>query len=345
MITPRLAHLAILVLLTTAILAGCGSSAATSHQSTGNVAAAAAVQSASILLDWYPNSDHGGLYTAIREGYFTQHHVAPVVRVPSNSTGQISLVAANRADFAITYETDLLAARAKGLPVRSVMCIMQHPLDTVMTLRSSGITRPRQRVGGSVGMAGSPSDMPIVASMTRHDGASIDAPKMVNLGYSLLAAQPAKTVDPVVGVYWTWERIQAEMRGDPVNVMRVEKWGAPNYCELVLVANEKTISSRPTLVRGVVQSMQHGYARAEAHPTLAWQSLLAGDGTLRKQKALVTHSVVLLRGAVLDAPTIGYGNAAQWRRYAAWLATNHMISRPVNADAAFTNSFLAPNIR
>jgi putative hydroxymethylpyrimidine transport system substrate-binding protein len=155
----------------------------------------------------------------------------------------------------------------------------------------------------------------------------------------------AKKVDAVVGVYWTWERIQAEMRGDPVNVMRVERWGAPNYCELILITNQKTIQSSPALVRGVVQAMQHGYAEAEAHPALAWNALVTGDASLRKQKSLVTQSIVLLRGAVLDAPTIGYQNGAQWRTYAAWLMKNKMLSKPANVQAAFTNQFLAPRVR
>jgi ABC-type nitrate/sulfonate/bicarbonate transport system substrate-binding protein len=327
-------------------IAGCGSAGSAHHSPTGTVSLGVpAAQATSLLLDWYPNSDHGGLYTALREGYFARRHVTPAIRVPSNATGQIELVAAGKAGFAITYETDLLAARARGLPVQSVMCIMQHPLDTVMTLQSSGITRPRQLVGRTVGMAGSPSDIPLVSSMMQHDGASISNTKMVNVGYNLLPSLLSKKVDAVVGVYWTWERIQAEMRGIRVNVMRVERWGVPNYCELVLVTNTRTIATNPGLVRSMVQAMQGGYADAEAHPLLAWRSLVTADATLRKQKALVTRSIVLLRGAVLDAPTIGYQNPTQWRTYAAWLAAHRMIAKPVNAQVAFTNRFLAPHVK
>jgi putative hydroxymethylpyrimidine transport system substrate-binding protein len=162
-------------------------------------------------------------------------------RVPSNTSAQIQLVAAGSADFGITYETDLLIARARHIPVRSVMCIMQHPLDTVMALKSSGITRPRDLQGKRVGMAGSPSDIPIVTAMVQHDHGSMDKVRMITVAYDLLTALLAKKVDAVVGVYWTWEAIQAREKGYPVNVMRVEKWGVPNYCELVLIASEKTI--------------------------------------------------------------------------------------------------------
>lgn len=311
------------------LLAGCGSSTST-------------MQNASMVLDWYPNSDHGGLFTAIRQGYFSRRHITMTAHVPSDTSAQIKLVAAGHADFGISYETDLLAARAQGIPVRSVMCIMQHPLDTVMSLRSSGITRPHDLAGKTVGMAGSPSDTPIVSAMMADDHASISQTHMVNVGYSLLPALFTKRVDAVVGVYWTWEAIQARMKGHPVNVLRVEKWGVPNYCELVLVASEQTVKTRPAFVRDTVQAMQEGYAYAEAHPEYAWEALHAQDRTL--DRALVLQSLQLLRPVVTDAPTIGNQDRAQWHHYAAWLYANKLISAPVDASKAFTNRFLQPGV-
>jgi putative hydroxymethylpyrimidine transport system substrate-binding protein len=276
-------------------------------------------------------------------GYFQRNRIAATAHVPSDTSAQIRLVAAGKADFGFSYETDLLAARAHHIPVQSVMCVMQHPLNTVMALRSSGITRPRQLEGKTVGMAGSPSDIPIVSAMVTHDGGSIDRVRMVNVGYNLLPALLAKRVDAVVGVYWTWEAIQAREKGYPVNVLRVEKWGVPNYCELVLVASEKTVQTRKAYVRDVVQALQEGYAYAEAHPGAAWQALQGKASGLNH--TLVVDSLKLLAPVVTDAPTVGYQNGQQWRKYAAWLARNKLIDAPVNANAAFTNQFLRPGVK
>src|SRR5947209_4448639 len=119
--------------LASTVVSGCGASSAT-HAS--HIGRAPVTRSATVMLDWYPNSDHGGLYTAIRRGYFARNGIVPSAKVPTGSTSAIQLVAAGHADFGISYETDLLAARAQHIPVRSVMCIMQHPLNTVMTLKS-----------------------------------------------------------------------------------------------------------------------------------------------------------------------------------------------------------------
>ncbi|HZU14415.1 MAG TPA: ABC transporter substrate-binding protein [Chloroflexota bacterium] len=328
------------LLLILVLLAGCGKAA-----SNGKAVApeTAPPRPATIMLDWTINSDHGGLYTAIQRGYFARNHIAAAPKVPSSSTSQIQLVAAGQANFGISYETDLLAARAQHIPVRSVMCIMQHPLNTVMALKSSGITRPRQLAGKTIGMAGSPSDIPIVSAVMRHDGASIKEARMVNVGYNLLPALLSRRVDAVVGVYWTWEAIQARMKGYPVNVMRVERWGVPNYCELVLVASERTIRAQPIFVREVVQSLQQGYADAAAHPLAAWTALHRADAAL--SRPLVLRSLELLGPVETDATTVGYQDPRQWEAYAAWLWANHMISRPVAADVAYTNQFLQPHVR
>src|SRR5438270_10998780 len=93
--TPRVAAMYTLLAL---VLAGWGgqSSAARSVE-VGSVSGARAVQAASIVLDWYPNSDHGGLYTAMQRGYFAQRGITVSPHVPSNTGAQIRLVAAGRA--------------------------------------------------------------------------------------------------------------------------------------------------------------------------------------------------------------------------------------------------------
>jgi ABC-type nitrate/sulfonate/bicarbonate transport system substrate-binding protein len=325
-------------------LAGCGAgSNAAKSIDTGSVSGAPAVQAASIVLDWYPNSDHGGLYTAMQRGYFAKRGVTVTPRVPSDTSAQIRLVAAGRAAFGFSYETDLLAARAHHVPVQSVMCIMQHPLDTVMSLKSAHITRPRDLIGKRIGMAGSPSDAPLVSAMMKHDGAPPSGAHLVNVGYNLLPALLSKRVDAIVGVYWTWEAIQAQMKGHPVSTMRVEQWGVPNYCELVLVASDSVILTQPALVRNTVQALQQGYAYAESHPQEAWNALHAADKTL--DRGLVLRSLQLLRPVVTDAPTIGEQNGAQWRYYARWLTANKLISGDPDAAHAFTNRFLRANVR
>src|SRR5947209_19106322 len=72
-----------------------------------------AMRHVDLVLDWYPNSDHGGIYTAIQQGFLAHRRIDLTARVPSDTSAQISLVAAGHADFGISYETDLLDERAQ----------------------------------------------------------------------------------------------------------------------------------------------------------------------------------------------------------------------------------------
>ena len=67
-----------------------------------------------LWLDWYPNSDHAGIYVALARGYYTRAGLAVSVRVPSGASDALQLVAHGSGDIAISYETEVLLARASA---------------------------------------------------------------------------------------------------------------------------------------------------------------------------------------------------------------------------------------
>ena len=140
--------------------------------------------------------------------------------------------ARTRTSSASSYQVGVLLARAQDVPVVSIAGIVQHPLNSVMALQESGITRPRDLVGRTVGYPGIATDPPLLKTMLEFDGvppeeaqAVVDG--MVNVGYDLVPALISKRVDAIVGGYWTHESISAENQGFPLTVMRMEKYGVP----------------------------------------------------------------------------------------------------------------------
>src|SRR5690348_11155640 len=70
-----------------------------------------------LWLDWYPNADHAGIYVALAKGYYRRAGLNVAVRVPSGASDALQLVAHGSGDIAISYETEVLLARASGIPV------------------------------------------------------------------------------------------------------------------------------------------------------------------------------------------------------------------------------------
>lgn len=296
-----------------------------------------------ILLDWTPNTDHTGLYAALARGDFRRAGVAPSIVVPSNPGAALEEVAAGKADFAVSYEPDVLLARAQGVPVVSVMALVDRPLNTILSLRSSGITSAADLRHKRIGITGVPSDYAVVDAVLAHAGIPRSQVTLVRVGYSLLPSLLRHRVDAVEGVYWTWEAVQLSQQGYKVNVLHLDKSGVPTYDELVLVTSTALAKNDAALVSRVVGVVQRGYAYAAAHPVAAGQDLLKETHGL--SPSLVRASLRLLAPAFdTGVPTVGYQNAVAWNVYMRWMVRNHLLTRPVAIDQAMSDRFLRPHV-
>ena len=112
--------LALCALLCTVALAACGEKTETVSPS------AAHSQTLRLMLDWFANADHVGLYHALAEGDFARAGLHVKVQAPSDPSLPLKLVQAGTVDLAISYEPELLLARDKNLPLVSVAALVQR---------------------------------------------------------------------------------------------------------------------------------------------------------------------------------------------------------------------------
>ena len=292
-----------------------------------------------VALDWYPNANHAGLFLAQQRGYFAAEGLAVELYTPADPTVVLQTVGAGKDTFGISYQTDLLLARAQGVPVVSVAALVQRPLMGVMSLEDHGITRPRDLVGKTVGYPGIPSQEAFLATMLESDGARPEDVELVNVGFDLVPAVVSGRVDAVMGAYWTHETILAAREGYPVDLMRVEDWGVPPYYELVLTASEETVRQRPDTIRAFLRAMQQGYADAIADPEAAIAALASASPEL--DRAVEAEGLALLAPAWTDGvTTFGTQAPERWRAYAAWMVERNLIPPELDVAAAFTTALL-----
>src|SRR3954451_5825303 len=140
----RLVPLALLLAL--AVLAGCGEKKETVTPSGS--------KQVELLLDYFPNADHAGIYSAQAAGYFKQAGLDVKIRQPSDPAAPIKQVAAGRVDLAVSYEPEVLRARDQGLHVTSVAALVRTPLTSIISLPRAHIRRPKDLDGKRVGTAG-----------------------------------------------------------------------------------------------------------------------------------------------------------------------------------------------
>jgi putative hydroxymethylpyrimidine transport system substrate-binding protein len=306
----------------------------------GKQALAQELETISVALDWYPNANHAGLYLAQERGYYAEERLAPEFYTPSDPTTVLQTVGAGRDDFGISYQTDILLARAAGVPVVSVLALVQAPLQGIMVLADSGITRPRDLVGKTVGYPGIPSQEAFLATMLEDDGATMDDVDLVNIDFNLVPGLISGQVAASLGAFWTHEPILAEQEGYPTSFLKVDDWGVPPYYELVIAASEDTISERLELVERFLRATRRGYEDAIADPAAGIAALRAASPDL---DVAVEEAGIALLVPVWSAGNAPFGTqtAARWDDYAAWMVERRLIPDDLDVAAAWRGD-LAP---
>lgn len=296
-------------------------------------------QEVTVALDWYPNANHAGLFLGQARGYFAAAGLKLNVYTPSDPTTVLQTVGAGKDTFGISYQTDVLLARAQGVPVVSVAALVQHPLLAVMTRQESGITRPADLVGKTVGYPGIPSQEAFLATMLETDGASLDDITLINVSFNLVPTLISGQADAVMGAYWTHETILAEREGYPVDILRVEDWGVPDYYELVLVAGESTIDEQGGMVTSFLGALQRGYGDAANDESAALDAL--ADAYEAIDREVETEGLRLLKPEWTDGVAVfGEQSAARWSDYAAWMKSRELIPADLDEAAAYTTALL-----
>jgi putative hydroxymethylpyrimidine transport system substrate-binding protein len=299
-------------------------------------------QSLTVMLDWFPNADHVGIYRAIQEGDFTRAGLKVHIQIPTDPATPLQLLAAGKVDVAISYEPEVLLARNQGAPVASIGAIVQEPLTSIVSLGSKHITSPAALRGKRVGDAGIPYQHAYLETILARAHVPASSVKEINVGANLVPAMISGRVDATLGAYWNYEAIELAQDGKHPNVIRVEDAGVPDYDELVLVARESEIASRANVLRRFVQALARGYESVRSNPQAGVNALVSANPSLdtKLQLASVRATLPAFFPAKAGEPW-GWQDPVQWKAYGDWMLSNHLISTPSAVADASTNELLA----
>jgi putative hydroxymethylpyrimidine transport system substrate-binding protein len=330
-------RLAVLIVPVLALaVAGCGEK---QEPVTGT---ASATQQFTLMLDWFPNADHAGIYQALAEGDFSKAGLDVHIQVPSDPASPLKLLAAGKIDAAISYEPEVLLARNQDLPLVSVAALVQRPLTSIVSIGSKHITSPANLKGKRVGTAGIPYQHAYLTTILAHAGVPQSSVKEINVGDNLVPAMLSGRVDATLGAFWNYEAIQlAQLKKHP-NVIHMEQVGVPTYNELVVVVRKDTIVNHPDVVRRFVQALARGYESVRRDPQAAVNNLVKASSGLdpKLQLASVKATLPAFFPSNPSNPW-GWQDPNQWTAYGQWMLKNHLISNPNAVLDASTNELLA----
>jgi putative hydroxymethylpyrimidine transport system substrate-binding protein len=210
--------------------------------------AMAETEKLTVLLDWFVNPDHAPLILAREKGYFDEAGLEVELLAPADPNDPPKLVAAGKADIAVSYQPQLHLQAAAGLPLVRIGTLVATPLNSLVVLEDGPIRAIADLKGKKVGFSVGGFEDALLSAMLAKAGLSLADVELVNVNWSLSPSLVAGHVDAVIGAFRNFELNQMELIGRPGRAFFVEEEGVPAYDELILVANAKDLK-RPALAR------------------------------------------------------------------------------------------------
>lgn len=292
--------------------------------------ASMADQKLALMLDWFPNVDHLPIYVAQENGYFKDAGISVDIISPSETADALKLAASGNVDLAVSYQPQTIIAADRGLELKVVAPLVVHPLTTLLFLPDKGIDHPRDLSGKKIGYT-VPGLMDVLLdAFAAINGIENYTP--VNVGFTILPSLVSNKVDAVMGPFKTYETVGMAQHGYQAAFFELEKWGIPDYEELIFVCGPGVLKDKSAAVNGFVGALEKAFAFVAAQPDTSLSLYLSA--VPQADKAIETDAFALTRPYF--AKKLGHDPAA-WQAFADFSLKYGLIQNKVDTARLIHN--------
>ena len=232
-----------------------------------------------LMLDWFVNPDHGPIVIAEEKGFFADEGLEVEVIAPADPADPPKMVAAGRADLAVTYQPQLHLQVQEGLPLVRVGTLIATPLNCLLVLDDGPVKTIADLEGRKVGFSVAGVEEALLTAVLAKGGLTLDDVELVNVNWSLSPALMARQVDAVIGAYRNFELNQMAIEGVPGRCFYLEEEGLPSYDELIYVANPERMDK--AVISRFLAATERATEYIVNHPEESWETFAATAPELR----------------------------------------------------------------
>ncbi|MGF1630318.1 MAG: ABC transporter substrate-binding protein [Kiloniellaceae bacterium] len=240
-------------------------------------APAAANDKLTLVLDWFVNPDHGPIVIAQERGYFAEQGLEVEVIAPADPSDPPKMVAAGRADLAVSYQPQLHLQVHEGLPLMRVGTLVATPLNCLLVLRDGPIETLADLKGRRIGFSVAGVEEALLGAMLAPHDVTLEDIELINVNWSLSPALMSRQVDAVIGAFRNFELNQLEIEGVAGRCFYPEEEGVPAYDELIYVANPETMDEGQ--IARFLAATEKATQYIVNHPEASWEIF---SGTARE---------------------------------------------------------------
>jgi NitT/TauT family transport system substrate-binding protein len=319
------------------------------------MAASTPVEAATRLrfqLDWRLEGSYAAFFLAKAKGYFQQEGLDVTIDAGSGGAGTISRVAAGTYDMGIGEMGSLVEFISQHLDdpqaqIRAVSIFYDTTPATVFALRKSGIVRPADLVGRTLGAPVADTGRktwPIFAAAV---GLPVDAVKWQSIDPALRETSLIRgDVDAITGFYHTVvpNLLARGVAKDDIVALRYADNGVPLYGS-ALIVSAAFLRNEPQAVRGFLRAFARGMKESIADPEAAVRFVRAQDPIL-DEKLEVERLRMLIEASIATpgfrAAGIGGMDRRRMEETIRLIAGAFALKAVPAPDQVFDTAFLPP---
>ncbi|MCP3763602.1 ABC transporter substrate-binding protein [Domibacillus sp. A3M-37] len=236
------------------MLAACGGENASNTESE-TASTESKTEDVKLVLNWFPKSQHGGVYSAVEENAFEENGLNVEVEPGGPQVSPIQIVAAGDAQFGLAHADQMLIARNQGIDLVAVAATMQGSPQAFMFHKGEGIQDFEDLNGREVFVQPGITYWDFLKS-------KYDLSKVTELGYN---GQHVNFIDNKTSVtqsFLTSEPFFMEQENVPVETLLVSESGYDPY-NVVLFVTKDYLESNKETVQKFVASYVEGWESYE----------------------------------------------------------------------------------
>ncbi len=287
-----------------------------------------------LQLDWYPQPEHGGFFTAQLKGYYKAEGLdVTIVPLPQYSS-LAQLVASGQAEIGLGSSDQILEWDSNGLPFVAVAATMQHDPQAVMVHKNSPVHDFKDLEGHTV--AAKPGATWLKYVISRYNLHSIRETPSTQSIASFLS-------DPnyIQQIFITSEPFSAQQADAPIRTFLISSSGYDPY--RVQFTTREFAAQHPDVVAKFVRASIHGWKDYLQNPGPTNAYLLKLNPALNPaQEAFSTQALKdggFITGNDPGGPQIGRMTDARWQAGYEQLKSLGILHGPLDPTSAYSLKF------
>lgn len=273
------------------------------------------MESATLMLNWYPYGEHAPFYYGVQEGIFEKHGIDLTIEAGQGSTKTVQAVGQGHTDFGWADTPAVLSNIDKGVQVKSMGVYLQTTPSAVQVFEDTGIETVEDLKGKTIAVSAGDAPTTTFPLFLEAAGLAEDDVKQQNLDPAgKMASTLSGQVDGLIGFAHDQGPTLAHQSGKSMNYLRYADQGI-NFYSNGLISSEDYLADNPELAKDMMAAVSESFEAAIENPEEAAQAMEGKDPQIPDQEVVLdqwNETIKLLSTEKTEGEKPGVNDPADW---------------------------------